>query len=99
MLSIYETTRIESMEEFGFGPNEMKKYKVCSHCYTITSTELDVCPVCSKGLPQFSLYELYAKKHYTCSKCKTVVPHNSKFCPQCGTTTNINCSDVINDKS
>lgn len=84
MLSTYETTRIESMEEFGFGPNEMKKYKVCSHCYTITSTELDICPVCSKQLPQLSLYELYAKKHYTCSKCKTVVPHNSKFCPQCG---------------
>lgn len=84
MLKVLEDIRIESMEEFGFGPNEMKKYKVCKRCNSITSNELDVCPVCLSELPKYTLYEKYAENHFSCPKCKTVLANDCRYCPQCG---------------
>lgn len=84
MLKVFENIRIESMEEFGFGPNEMKKYKVCKRCYSITSKELEICPVCLSELPECTLYEKYAQNHFSCPKCKTVLSNDCRYCPQCG---------------
>lgn len=84
MLKAFETIRIESMEEFGFGPNEMKKYKVCTRCNSITSKDLDICPVCLNELPDYTIYEQYVKSHFSCPYCKTVLTNDSRFCPQCG---------------
>ena len=79
-----EEIRIENMERFGFGPESMKKIKVCSHCGEPSEAFETVCRYCNNELPKETLFHLYRAKHAFCSSCDTVVPKWMRFCPNCG---------------
>ena len=79
-----EEIRIENMERFGFGPESMKKIKVCSHCGEPSEAEETVCRYCKNNLPKETLFHRYRDKHAYCTSCQTVVPKWMRFCPNCG---------------
>ena len=56
----------DNLSEFGFGPEEMEKYVVCTSCGLMATTELNLsaCPECGKELPKENLYQLYLKRHH-----------------------------------
>ena len=84
MTKAQEKTRSESMRQYGFGPDEMKKIKVCKECGAKVDSELMFCSECSAPLPSETLYMIYVHSHFVCTKCKTVVSSEYKYCPQCG---------------
>lgn len=80
----YEKVRHENMEQYCFGPEAMKKIKVCRDCGASVDSELLFCDKCRKPLPAESLYVKYVHGHFVCEKCKIEVRSDYKFCPQCG---------------
>lgn len=81
---ICEMIRLESMEEYGFGPKAMKRMKICVKCGSSSFAENDRCRKCGERLPTATVYELYKSRHKSCTKCDTVVSAEKKYCPQCG---------------
>ena len=84
MTAKHEKIRLENMNYYGFGPEAMKKIKVCRDCGASVNSELLFCDKCGSSLPSESLYMLYVHNHFVCTKCKTVVNAEYKYCPQCG---------------
>lgn len=88
-----ESTSIENqyfknMEEFGFGPNVMKKHKVCSECGKMVDAKNEICFYCKTTLPEETLYDRYKQKHSSCPKCDTILTVDSQYCPTCGNKMN-----------
>lgn len=83
-MSPAEKLRYSNMERFGFGPNVMKKTKVCARCGKIVKGRTFSCPDCGERLRE-TLFDRYKRKHTSCSKCDTVLAPGSLFCPNCGT--------------
>jgi len=79
-----EAIRLETMEELGFGPEAMKRIKVCPRCGEPSESSEKVCRYCRSELPEETLFHIYRGKHSSCSNCETVVPKWMRFCPQCG---------------
>lgn len=73
------------LEEYGFGPNVMKKNKVCTYCGTVVSAEQENCNICGAHLPEETLFIKYISLHKICSVCNCVVKADANFCPQCRT--------------
>ena len=48
--------------EFGFGPETMKKKKVCRHCKSICNTEGSFCHICGSMLPAKTLFDMYGRQ-------------------------------------
>ena len=48
--------------EFGFGPEAMKRKKVCHNCKSICNTEGNFCHICGSVLPDKTLFELYGQQ-------------------------------------
>nr|MBQ4319245.1 zinc ribbon domain-containing protein [Clostridia bacterium] len=80
-----ESIRLENMERFGFGPNVMKKIKVCTNCGKPLGKQYTFCSSCGSHMPKDTLFQLYRSMHKSCQKCETVVPEWMIFCPNCGT--------------
>ena len=80
----FEMIRLENMEERGFGPEAMKRIKVCTKCGSSTSVEYDRCLKCGEALSEETVYDSYKSRHKYCTKCDTVVSAEKKYCPQCG---------------
>jgi len=80
-----EQIRLESMKQYGFGPEAMKLLKVCANCGATVSAEQQTCGECGSGLPQETLYQFYLNLHHCCPVCETVLSDNAIFCPNCGT--------------
>lgn len=80
-----ESVKYAELEEFGFGPNIMKKTCICSSCGRTTDVTDGKCLFCGKGLPEGTLYDYYKQMHVCCSVCDTVLTSDSKYCPHCGT--------------
>ena len=76
--------KLIELESFGFGPNAMKKHKVCSGCGHMILTEEQECPLCGNKLTDQTLYDLYKKMHDYCPDCDTVLPDGTFVCPHCG---------------
>ena len=76
--------RFRNLERFGFGPNVMKKIKVCVRCGRIVKTKGYVCPECGERLPRETLFDCYKRRHKICPDCDTVLTDDSKFCSNCG---------------
>jgi RNA polymerase subunit RPABC4/transcription elongation factor Spt4 len=76
--------RFKNLEKFGFGPNVMKKNKVCPRCGRLTGARLTVCPDCNEKLSSETLFDRYKRKHLSCSDCDTVLTPGSRYCPSCG---------------
>lgn len=48
--------------EFGFGPDAMKKKKVCRRCKYICNTEGNFCHICGSVLPDKTLFDIYGQQ-------------------------------------
>lgn len=78
------TARQPSMEQYGFGPQAMKKWKVCGQCGTMAHSSQQFCRECGHRLPQKTLYDVYKSMHKVCPDCDSVAPDGAEFCPVCG---------------
>ena len=76
--------RREGMEHYGFGPQAMKKIKVCKRCGTPNTSDCHFCVTCGEKLSKDTLYDEYKKKHIYCPYCNTVLEEAANYCPQCG---------------
>ena len=76
--------RFQDLERFGFGPNVMKKTKVCPTCGQLASARSMLCPYCGARLPFSTLFDSYKRRHPCCPHCRTILTTNTKFCPHCG---------------
>lgn len=85
MSNLKTLTHYNELEKYGFGPNVMKKNKVCSNCGTVVSSELENCNICGTHLPEETLFLKYISLHKVCSVCNSVVKVNANYCPQCRT--------------
>lgn len=79
-----ELIRMQSMEEFGFGPTVMKKIKKCPQCGRMSPAGEAFCRECGSRLPQKTLYDFYKSLHKVCPVCDSVAPDGAEFCPVCG---------------
>ena len=76
--------RKEGMDYYGFGPQAMKKIKVCKHCGTVNTSTRHFCTACNAPLSTKTLYDEYLEKHLHCPYCLTVLDDPVNYCPQCG---------------
>ena len=57
--------------EFGFGPETMRRCKLCAEC--------------GRVLPEKTLYDFYLSRHRCCPGCGVAVTNYAVYCPECGT--------------
>ena len=79
-----EKARYDTLEEFGFGPNVMRKTVVCAKCGQMADAGASACPACGEQLPGETLYDRYKRQHVCCPACDTVLSPGSRYCPNCG---------------
>ena len=72
------------MEDFGYGPNVMKKNKVCPKCGKMVSARLRNCSDCGERLAKETLFDYYKQQHDCCPDCDTVLTSDAMYCPNCG---------------
>ena len=84
-MSPAEELRYKNMEDFGYGPNVMKKNKVCTVCGRMVDVKVRTCPECGEGLSDETLFDRYKRQHQCCPECDTVLAPDSQYCPTCGT--------------
>ncbi len=83
-MSPTEKLRYRNMEDFGFGPNVMKKTKVCTRCGRMVKANARTCPDCGEKLSRETLFDQYKRQHPCCPDCDTVLTNDAKYCPHCG---------------
>ena len=79
-----QKARFRELERYGFGPNVMKKNKVCARCGQAVNAEAADCPNCGEKLRGETLFDRYKQRHACCPACDTVLPRDARFCPHCG---------------
>ena len=79
-----QKVRFRNLERFGFGPNVMKKLRVCPRCGQMVKSRADICPDCSERLPKETLFDRYKRKHLSCPDCDTVLTDDAMYCSNCG---------------
>ena len=79
-----QKVRFRNLERFGFGPNVMKKLRVCPRCGQTVKSRADTCPDCGERLPRETLFDRYKRKHLSCPDCDTVLTADAMYCPNCG---------------
>ena len=77
-------TRAEGMRRYGFGPDAMRKTKVCNQCGAANDAYLHHCEECGTKLPRDTLFDLYKRSHPYCRLCDTVAADSARYCPNCG---------------
>lgn len=77
-------TKIDLLEQYGYGPKVMKRIRVCPSCKTIVTQEHTSCPECGMKLINKTLYDRYREQHLCCDQCGTVLAIDSRYCPHCG---------------
>lgn len=83
-MSPTEIQRYKNMEDFGYGPNVMKKTKVCTKCGKMVKANAVACPECGERLSGETLFDRYKRRHQCCPECDTVLAPGSRYCPNCG---------------
>ena len=83
-MSPTEILRYKNMEDFGYGPNVMKKNKVCTQCGKMVKANAVACPECGERLSGETLFDRYKRRHQCCPECDTVLAPGSRYCPNCG---------------
>ncbi|MBQ3064777.1 MAG: zinc ribbon domain-containing protein [Clostridia bacterium] len=73
-----------NLEQFGFGPNVMKKMKICPKCGQIAKKGSLFCRSCKAFLTRETLYDHYRRRHRYCTGCDTVIASDARYCPHCG---------------
>jgi len=79
-----QKVRFKNLERYGFGPNVMKKLRICPRCGQAVKTRADICPECGERLPRDTLFDHYKRQHQCCPDCDTVLAPDSLYCPHCG---------------
>ena len=79
-----EEDRRASMEKYGFGPETMRRTRICPVCSRATTAEGPCCPSCGAVLPGETLYDRYRREHPCCPCCGAVLRTLQGFCPHCG---------------
>lgn len=79
-----QKVRFKNLERFGFGPNVMKKLRVCPRCGQAVRSRADLCPGCNEKLPRETLFDRYKRQHRCCCDCDTVLTPDARYCPNCG---------------
>ena len=77
-------TKLKWLEQCGYGPNVMKRTKVCPHCGAVINSKQSYCHACGMRLLTKTLYDRYKERHLCCNKCGTVLASDSCYCPHCG---------------
>ena len=80
----FHVSREQLLTKYGFGPEAMKKIKVCRVCGRACDSGELYCESCGVVLPKETLFDLYRSQHLCCPECDTVVSKYSRFCPKCG---------------
>lgn len=77
---------VEISLQYGFGPECMKRLKICPHCSRPVGTENRACPHCGRKVPVNvnNLFQYYKSMHRRCPSCDTVLSERMKYCPHCG---------------
>ena len=73
-----------NMRLHGFGPEVMKRLKVCPHCGSMEDAAKNTCTHCGKRINGKTLFDLYRRMHPYCPLCGTVAPDGAGYCPKCG---------------
>ena len=81
-----------NLEQFGYGPNVMKKTKVCPKCGQIAKKGSFFCRSCGAFLTRETLYDHYRRQHRCCAGCGTVLAADARFCPHCGAKTRLDAA-------
>lgn len=79
-----QKARFRELERYGFGPNVMKKNKVCVNCGKLVRASAKTCPECGERLSSETLFDRYKRQHKSCPDCDTVLSYDSRYCPNCG---------------
>ncbi len=79
-----QKVRFRNMERFGFGPNVMKKTKICPNCGRMVGVRTRNCPECGEKLSNETIFDRYKRQHSCCFDCDTVLAPDSQYCPNCG---------------
>ena len=97
MLDKHKAFRLEGMRQFGFGPDVMKKNKVCCNCGKTCGAGKKYCDQCGTVLPRETLFDLYKSHHLYCPACDTVVVSTSQYCLQCGKSLRRNKTSILSE--
>lgn len=76
--------KLDNLTYYGFGPEVMKRLKVCPRCGVGASAAQHFCKECSAELPTDTLYDAYRLSHRICPACDAVAAQGSEYCPCCG---------------
>ena len=87
--------RSTAMKQLGFGPEVMKRTKVCSVCGVTADADGAACVHCGAPLPRETLFDLYKSRHLYCAQCGTVVASTSIYCPECGARLKQQASGIL----
>ena len=71
--------------EYGFGPETLRRRKICLGCGRANSADRTDCADCGARLPEMTLYDLYRSRHRCCPGCGVAVTDVARYCPECGT--------------
>ena len=80
---IYWQTRLDGLRHFGYGPETMKRIKVCGNCHEGNDASENFCTRCGHRLPEKTLFFIYQQMHPYCPVCGTVAPDHALYCPSC----------------
>ena len=70
--------------EYGFGPETMKRRKICPECGRANGAQDTHCTDCGAALPSRTLYDFYLSRHRCCPGCGVAVTSIAEYCPECG---------------
>lgn len=76
--------KFEQLSRFGFGPEIMRKTKLCPQCRCLVTDGKKICPNCAERLPDLTLFAWYEQQHEICTHCRTLLSPDAQYCPHCG---------------
>lgn len=79
-----QSLKNSQLARYGFGPEAMRKTKLCPNCDTLVTNGAKTCPACGQTLPKLSLLTWYEQQHCRCTHCGTVLRGNPLYYPHCG---------------
>ena len=67
-----------------FGPDAMRRVKVCPGCGAAVRAKERRCPCCGARLPEGTVYQVWLARQPRCGSCGAPAAPSARFCPRCG---------------
>ena len=83
-LQTKKALRQVTLLEYGFGPETMRRRKICQECGRANRAQETHCADCGAALPEKTLYDFYCSRHRCCPTCGEPVTSVAIYCPECG---------------